>query len=143
MTDPSRSPDGKRPVFDRASGSGATRVSTIQVLDLTTGHVSMLPASEGFFSPRWSPDGRLIVALSRDCTRLVIFDVVSQTWSDLAWARVRVADHAVETVASARSLQLATGVLGIPWFGTTPDDSPVALLDAGTHDIYALDWEAS
>jgi hypothetical protein len=28
-----------------------------------------------------------------------------------------------------------------PWFGSTPDGWPVTLLDAGTHDIYALDWE--
>ena len=27
-------------------------------------------------------------------------------------------------------------------FGYTPDGFPMVLLDVGTHDIYALDWEA-
>jgi len=28
------------------------------------------------------------------------------------------------------------------WGGLAPDDSPLLLRDAGTHDIYALDWQA-
>jgi hypothetical protein len=27
------------------------------------------------------------------------------------------------------------------WFGVAPDDSPIMLRDAGTQDVYALDWE--
>jgi hypothetical protein len=28
------------------------------------------------------------------------------------------------------------------WTGLAPDDSPLALRDIGTQEIYALDWEA-
>ncbi len=38
-------------------------------------------------------------------------------------------------------LDVVSGVLGA-WIGYTPDGSPMVLLDVGTHDIYALDWEA-
>jgi hypothetical protein len=42
---------------------------------------------------------------------------------------------------SLRGVGLAMGLLG-PWYGVAPDGSPLVLLDAGTHDIYALDWDA-
>jgi hypothetical protein len=35
----------------------------------------------------------------------------------------------------------AASVLG-EWIGSTPDGTPLVLLDTGTHDIYALDWDA-
>jgi hypothetical protein len=28
------------------------------------------------------------------------------------------------------------------WVGALPDGSPLVLADIGTHDIYALDWDA-
>jgi hypothetical protein len=35
----------------------------------------------------------------------------------------------------------AVGVTG-QWLGAAPDGSPLLLLEAGTHEIYALDWDA-
>jgi hypothetical protein len=128
--------------------------------------VTPLPGSEGFFSPRWSPDGRHIAALSLDSLRVVIFDVANHTWTDLmprgasygwpSWSpdgtsitlitgpdirRVTIADRHVETIVSLAGLDGAQGPLG-PWLGATPDGWPAITLDAGTHDIYALDWDA-
>jgi hypothetical protein len=40
-----------------------------------------------------------------------------------------------------KDLNIASGPLG-QWFGWTPDGAPLFQLDAGTHDIYALDWDA-
>ena len=168
--DPSWSPDGQQLVFGNTPSAGVAATSrTLQQLDLKTGRVTLIPGSQGLFSPRWSPDGRSIVALSVDSSRLVIFDIASQRWSDLvpsaasygwpSWSadstavmfvrgvgrenailRVRVADRKVETVVG-QGLNLVFGSLG-PWFGSTADGWPMVLLDAGTHDIYALDWEA-
>jgi Tol biopolymer transport system component len=36
--------------------------------------------------PRWSPDGHYIAALSSDSTRLLLFDIQSQRWTELAKA---------------------------------------------------------
>ncbi len=61
--DPNWSPDGSKIVF---AGNSNDPASAIRILDLKTGKVSTLPGSQGFFSPRWSPDGRYIPAFSRD-----------------------------------------------------------------------------
>jgi hypothetical protein len=90
----------------------------LRVLDLATGRVSVVPGSKGLFSPRWSPDGRHIVAFTSDSLSLRMYDIAAQAWSDLA-----------------------PGEFG-PWFGALPDGTPLTLVDAGTHDIYALEWEA-
>ena len=168
--DPSWSPDGQQLVFGNTPGVGDQATRILQQLDLKTGRVTPIPGSQGLFSPRWSPDGRSMVALSLDSSRLLIFDVASQRWSDLvppaasygwpSWSadsttvtfvrgiardnailRVRVADRKLETVLNGQGLNLVLGNLG-PWLGSTPDGWPMVLLDAGTHDIYALDWDA-
>jgi WD40 repeat protein len=123
------------------------------------------------FSPRWSPDGRFIVALSFDSQALRLFDTSTRTWGDLvphgghylswpSWSadsqsvqykvdlaagieirRMRLSDRHTEVVASTEGLNLATTNVG-QWLGALPDGSPLVLLDAGSHEIYALDWEA-
>jgi hypothetical protein len=54
--------------------------------------------------------------------------------------RVRISDHKLEQLVSLKDFRLAP----FPgnWVGLAPDDSPLLLRDAGTQDIYALDWEA-
>jgi hypothetical protein len=52
----------------------------------------------------------------------------------LSWARLA---GRRRTIASLKS-----GVARCGWVGPAPDDSPLLVRDAGTQDIYALDWEA-
>ena len=54
----------------------------IQILDLKTHKTVTVPGSDGLFSPRWSPDGRYIAALSPDLNTVKLFDFKSQKWSD-------------------------------------------------------------
>jgi eukaryotic-like serine/threonine-protein kinase len=159
--DPDWSPDGNKIIFGSVP---ADKDSALRVLDLNTHHVSALPGSRGLFSPRWSPDGRYIVAMPADSLSLVLFDFQTQKWSPLARARaafpnwskdglyvyflrwldnpavlrVGIGNREVEPVSDLNDLPV-TGNIG-PWLGLGPDDSPLLLKDVGTQDVYALDW---
>jgi len=74
------SPEGAKLALGR-SGADHTPMHLVLV-DLQTGNVSAIRGSEGLFSPRWSPDGRSIVALSADLTRLALFELATGRWRD-------------------------------------------------------------
>jgi dipeptidyl aminopeptidase/acylaminoacyl peptidase len=166
--DPGWSPDGNTLVFDvrnMAAGTGA-----IHLLDLRTRQASVLPGSEGLWSPRWSPDGRYVVAIRAfQQHALLLFDFTTRRWTALTntpaayenWSRdgkyvyfartpspkklgiyrVRISDRKLEPVVSLKDFPLQTDFFG-PWSGLAPDDSPLLLRNIGTQEIYALDWEA-
>ena len=161
--DPNWSPDGSKIVYGGQSNDAA---SAIHILDLASRQISDLPGSQGFYSPRWSPNARYIAAFSTDSLRLMLFDFQSQEWSELAqgsfswlnWTRdgqyvyvldsrgrdavlrIRITDHKSEQVADLKDF-LTAGQHGGS-LSLAPDDSPLLLRDAGTRDVYALDWEA-
>ena len=160
--DPNWSPDGDKILF---SGVPDDNNVAIHVFDLNSHQLSTLPGSRGLYSPRWSPDGRYIVAMPSDSLSLALFDFQTQKWSQLAnvraafpnWSRdgkyvyflrwlddpavlrIRITDREVEQVSDLANLP-TTGNVG-PWLGLGPDDSPLLLRDIGTQDIYSLDWE--
>ena len=161
--DPNWSPDGTKVVY---AGESNNPSSAIHVMDLASHKISKLPGSDGLYSPRWSPDGRSIAALSADSKNLLLFDFQTQKWTALAsgslgwlnWShdgkyvyvldsrannavvRIRVADHAVEQVADLKDFS-STGRYGGA-LALTPDDQPILLHDTGTQDVYSLDWQS-
>jgi len=76
--DPNWSPDGTKIIF---AGESNDPSSAIRILDLATHQISTLAASQGLYSPRWSPDGRHITAFSADSKTLLLFDVQTQKWT--------------------------------------------------------------
>jgi hypothetical protein len=115
---------------------------------------------------RWSPNGRSLAALSFDSKRLLLFDFQTQKWAEIAssaqlgfptWSkdgrflyfleqiepravvRIRISDHKLERLLELKNIAL-TGHWGHS-MALTPDDSPVLLRNAGTQDVYALDWQ--
>ncbi len=80
------SPDGRSLMFGRPADimaeSGLSKA--IHIVDLKTKQVSTLPHSEGLYGPRWSPDGRHVVAAPLDNSKLVLFDFKTAEWRDLA-----------------------------------------------------------
>ena len=138
--------------------------SVIKILDVASGRVSPLPASFAVRSPRWSPDGRYISALTMDLRGLMLYDLATQTWTQLAnfrmgypnWShdsryiyvvklwqgssvcRIRVSDHAVEPVLdmSGRNQYWTEDA----WLGLTPEDTPLLSRNISIQQIFALHW---
>jgi Tol biopolymer transport system component len=161
--DPTWSPDGTKIVF---GGPPADPNDVIQILDVRTNQISTLPDSKGLFSPRWSPDGRHVAALSFASRGLMLFDFSTHKGEAIAkinsgfpnWSknsdyvyflhqenepsvmRVRIRDRKVERVADLKNFRQA-GYYTV-WLGMAPDDSPLLLRDTGTEEIYSLDWAA-
>lgn len=84
--DPGWSSDGNSLVFAECGDN--TTTSAVHVLDLKTRKASALPGSDGLFSPRWSPDGRFIAAVTtigntKGPPKLMLFDVAKQKWQEL------------------------------------------------------------
>ena len=84
--DPNWSPDGSKIVFQDQS---VDEPSSIRILDLASRQVSTLPGSQGYWSPRWSPNGRYIVALNGNENAIELFDFQTEKWAELSKGFVR------------------------------------------------------
>ena len=76
------SADGKTLAFGR-SQSGNDASSRIGLLDLTSHQISQLPGSDRMCCPRWSPDGRYILALTTPIQNLILYDFKTNKWHRL------------------------------------------------------------
>ncbi len=84
--DPNWSADGRKIVFCSAPAPGLGAKSELRILDLESHQATTVAGSDGICSPRWSPDGRFIAALSSNGLGLKVFDTESQQWLTL-WDR--------------------------------------------------------
>ena len=162
------SPDSKQIMFgDYNKDANGLK---IRILDFTTQKITSIAGSDGFFSPRWSPDGRYIAALSPDSTTLMIFDFKSQKWAtwlkesagtvsypvwsadskylyfdDLvndaeAIRRVKVGGKEPEEMFVLGTVERYPGALG-PWSGRAADGSWMFVRDRSTQEVYQLSME--
>jgi len=156
------SPDGHIVVFTwKHAGEQETRI-----LDLDSRQVTTVPGPNGMNGPRWSPDGRYLVAGALENIHLMVFDFKTQRWSELAqkgdvdspeWSRdgkyiyfrrmlgdpgvFRIPDKggAVEKIVDLKDWH-DTGWFGA-YMGLDPTDAPLLLRDIGSDEIYALTLE--
>jgi Tol biopolymer transport system component/predicted Ser/Thr protein kinase len=162
------SPDGAQLAFGRLSTRNTGTID-IEVVDMKTRQVSTIPGSKGLFSPRWSPDGRYLAAISAERSKkLMLYDFHTQTWSEWvteandvgypSWSsdsRYIYYDNFGATVnPQCRRVKIGDNrpedlfsLSGLPryagiwgtWGGPAPDGSRLYVRDTSTQDIYALD----
>jgi len=163
-TDASWSTDGGRLVYgvQYADQQAAVRKPGLRVLDLATQRSLQLTASEGLWSPRWSPDGRYVAALgypnllwmydmeTGTKTQLTSISAGFPSWSadsryvyfedgaTSTWYRIGVRSLRLEKLASLSGLSMASFTLG--WVGLAADGSLISTREAGGTEVYALDW---
>ncbi len=166
QADPDWGPEGQAVVFGRLPdyAAEATAPKDIQILDLAGRSISVLPGSTGMFSPRWSPDGRYIAAMTLDQHRLMVFDRTSGKWSTVAdglihnpvWShdgkalyfqelqedevpiyRVSIADRRLTRICGRN---VAGSADSIEFWGLAPDGGPIGSFLFYAADVYGVRW---
>jgi hypothetical protein len=140
--------------------------AAIHVLDLQTAAVSTIAAPIGLWSPRMSPDGKYLAAISYENKSLYIRNNQERTWlrcatmrfvseplwsRDSAWLQLIAIAHDGEhesllrvspACEQPRLIADLSGYrfTGDAWVGIGIDGSPLGLLRM-PEEIYALDWK--
>jgi DNA-binding winged helix-turn-helix (wHTH) protein/Tol biopolymer transport system component len=160
-------PDNKSIVFGPWKGGDSRG---IKVLDSNTNQVSALLGATEMWSPRVSPDGRYIAALSQQDSKMMLFNTKTQKWEELSanysgypsWSRdgkflyfqdwnrgsgypsrvvrIRIGDRKLETVVDLKSLDRLSIGTFMSWSGLAPDDAVLLSRNNSTQEIYAVKW---
>jgi serine/threonine protein kinase/Tol biopolymer transport system component len=157
-------PDGRSIAFGQPPQPGSTPKG-IFVLDLATGQTKVMPHTEGFNAPTFSPDGKWMAAIAKDPLRLMIFSTESGVWRELARledfeTRVWAADSRSLFVTRAGNLKTAPAVYRVPLttgrmefvaslgglnsysiVNSTADSQPAVMNDTSIMHIYALELQ--
>jgi dipeptidyl aminopeptidase/acylaminoacyl peptidase len=158
-------PDGKSIAFNDYPLPGE-KLEGIKVLDLATRKISIMPGSEGFYVPSWSPDGKYMVASAQNPSRVVLYSAQSGTWKDLKkfelpggmylWSsdsksiymavtsgdtgvyRLTIPDGKWELTAKFDGLNINDQLLN--FLSLTADGRPALMSDTSVVQIYSAKW---
>jgi hypothetical protein len=91
-----------------------------------------------FTKRQWTwPASSWVIRAGRTTEDFVYLDSPSPT--EPAFYRVPITDHKTEKVVSLKGLRRPPSSSNGSWTGLAPDDSPLALRDITSQEIYALD----
>ncbi len=162
--DPTFSPDGNSLAFAGLPvlmGGDTSNHPPIRILDLGKKPMMDLPDSANMFSPRWSPDGRYIAALTLDQQKLMLYDIAARSWkvvakisaSDPLWAPDGKSLYFYASDSKSRPIYQ----IGIPSLevrqiyhpdcghhncilsGISPDNRPLIRVEMRRSNIFSLD----
>ena len=161
------SPDGSTIAYGETRLVDGKQATSIQMVDLRNRHTTKLAGSDGICCPRWSPDGRFLLASHSGFDDLLIYEFATQKWTvvakemgmigymewtrggkeivfdtlgvqDPAFYRLRLSDLRLETIVKIGDIRRYYGPFG-PWTGVAPDGSPLLVRDISNEEIYSLD----
>jgi Tol biopolymer transport system component/DNA-binding winged helix-turn-helix (wHTH) protein len=167
--DPTWSPDGSTIAYGETRVEGGKRSVSIQLLDLASRRSSALAGTDGICCPRWSPDGRYLLASHADYEDILRYEFATRKWTVIAkdlgpigymeWTndgksvlfdtllvqepgfyRLRVSDLHLDTIVKIGDVRRYYGPFG-PWTGIAPDGSPLLVRDISNEEIYSLDLQ--
>jgi Tol biopolymer transport system component len=171
-------PDGDTPIAPTWSPDGKTiefshfpvpdKVPRIEVIDLASRQISVMPRGEGYYYPSWSPDGRYLVAMAENPARMALYSTATKTWKDLhafpeqwgfwSWAtdsnslymaiflgkasdgiyRMTIPQGGWEKLCGVEGINPANGSEG--FVSLTRDGQPAVMSRTGAAQIYSLHW---
>jgi eukaryotic-like serine/threonine-protein kinase len=163
---PDWSPDGKFVAFTSIVASKADKDHLVsKILDVNSGTVSIVPNSSDTLGP-WFLTQDTLIAATADATKFMVFNLKTGKATELihspdyftAWypssdgkylycssagadpklERIRISDHAVETIANVKDLHFADDPYEQVQMSVAPDGMPVLTRDIGTQEIYAI-----
>jgi Tol biopolymer transport system component/DNA-binding winged helix-turn-helix (wHTH) protein len=159
---PEWSPDGHSVLLD----SNSLPDQPIFTLDLKSGSQIEIPGSRGISAPRWSGDGRYLAARSSNERKLMLFNVLTQRWSELRSSKAisryewdksgrylyfqeildpqeTVSRFDTRTGVTTRIFDFAkplqAGAMRCGFEGLSPDGQLLGSIRTGWADIYVLD----
>jgi serine/threonine protein kinase len=160
---PSWFPDGKSIAFNNYPYPN--KPFGIHVIDLATRRISDMPGADRYYVPSWSPDGKYMVAMAQNPSRMVFYSAQTKTWKDLRAFEVPWGFWVWASDSKSIYMGLAEGNNGIyqltvpegawkqlcgldavndpqgdSFLSLTPDGQPAIMSRTGVGQIYSLRW---
>lgn len=79
---PSWSADGKSVYFSQYPIPDRPPTS-IRVIDIATRQISEMPGTAGYSFPSWSPNGKYLVAMAQNPSRMMLYTAATNSWREL------------------------------------------------------------